>query len=54
MDYDTTPIRVLLIEDEAGDGELIRQALRRSTMEKYELTWVTTLAGLGGLCCAGC
>ncbi len=36
--------RVLLVEDEPGDANLARQALRASTETRFNVVWVTTLA----------
>lgn len=38
------PCRVLLIEDDAGDAHLVKQALRASRDAQYQINWVTRLA----------
>jgi PAS domain S-box-containing protein len=40
----TNPIRVLLIEDEAGDANLVKIALQKSPEVRFDLTWVESLA----------
>jgi diguanylate cyclase (GGDEF)-like protein/PAS domain S-box-containing protein len=38
-----TPIRVLLVEDEAGDAQLVKIDLRQTRGEKFTVTWVESL-----------
>ncbi|MCX7169535.1 MAG: response regulator, partial [Proteobacteria bacterium] len=40
---DVSPCRVLLVEDEAGDAHLVKQALRAAPVAQYEVNWVTSL-----------
>lgn len=37
------PIRVLLVEDEAGDAQLVKMNLRQAKNEKFTVTWVESL-----------
>lgn len=38
------PYRVLLVEDDPGDANLVRQLLRAARDERFDIDWVTTLA----------
>jgi diguanylate cyclase (GGDEF)-like protein/PAS domain S-box-containing protein len=38
-----TPIRVLLVEDEAGDAQLVKMDLQKSQGEKFIIDWVESL-----------
>ncbi|MDD1606603.1 MAG: hypothetical protein LUP96_07915, partial [Methylococcaceae bacterium] len=38
-----TPIRVLLVEDEAGDAQLVKIDLRQTRGEHFTVTWVESL-----------
>lgn len=42
--------RILLVEDEPGDANLVRQALRSSTIFDSELTWVCSLTEAQSQC----
>jgi diguanylate cyclase (GGDEF)-like protein/PAS domain S-box-containing protein len=39
-----TPIRVLLVEDEAGDAQLVKIDLRQARGEKFTVTWIESLS----------
>lgn len=41
---DNVICRVLLVEDDPGDANLVRQLLRGARDERFEVSWVTTLA----------
>lgn len=40
------PIRVLLVEDEAGDAQLVKIDLRQAQGEKFTITWIESLSEL--------
>ena len=44
---DLTVCRVLLVEDDPGDANLVRQMLRVSGETRFSVTWVVTLAEAG-------
>jgi len=44
----SAPCRVLLVEDDPGDANLLRQALALARDSRYEITWVSSLADARG------